>query len=174
MIFTAAIATLRRVPFWAWAALLILAGLFFFGRYMKHEGLEEGRGEVQAAWDAQKAKDAAEIAKLKAKTSEVTVKVETKYVDRIQTVRVKGDTIVQKIPVYISRDLPELPGAWRMWHDAAATNTVPDASRDADAAPVAPVDAAATVAANYTACHATAEQLRGLQEWVTEQKRLNP
>jgi hypothetical protein len=171
MTFLAAIgAGLRRIPLWAWAVVLLLAGLFFFGRYMK----EQGREEVQTAWDAQKAKDAAEIAKLKAKAGEVTVKVETKYVDRIQTVRVKGDTIVQKIPVYISRDLPELPGAFRVWLDAAATNTVPDAAREADAAPVAPVDVAATVAANYTTCLATAEQLRGLQEWVTEQKRLNP
>lgn len=171
MTFLAAIgAGLRRIPLWAWAVVLLLAGLFFFGRYMK----EQGREEVQTAWDAQKAKDAAEIAKLKAKTSEVTVRVETKYVDRIQTVRVKGDTIVQKIPVYISRDLPELPGAWRLWHDAAATNTVPDTAGEADAAPVAPVDAAATVAANYTQCLATAEQLTGLQEWVNEQKRLNP
>lgn len=163
-------AGLRRIPLWVWAVVLLLAGLFFFGRYMK----EQGREEVQTAWDTQKAKDSAEIAKLKAKAGEVTVRVETKYEERIRTVHVKGDTIVQKIPVYIGRDLPELPGAFRLWLDAAATNTVPDPSREADAAPVAPVDVAATVAANYTTCHATAEQLRGLQEWVTEQKKLNP
>ena len=163
-------AALRRIPGWVYVLFLLVAAGLYYG----HARYNAGQANIQAKWDAQKAKDAAEIERLKAESGKVTVRVETKYVDRVKTIREKGETIVQKVPVYISRDLPELPGAWRLWHDAAATNTVPDASREADAAPVAPVDAAATVAANYTTCLATAEQLKGLQEWINEQRRLNP
>lgn len=163
-------ALFKRIPAWVWVALLCVAGLWFFGRYQK----EQGREEVRAEWQASIQKGKKEIERIKAESERVTVKVETKYVDRIKEVRVKGDTIVQKIPVYISRDLPELPGSFRVWHDAAAQNIIPEASADLDAAPVAPVDVAATVAANYATCHATSEQLTGLQEWVREQQRINP
>lgn len=169
-IFKAAIATLRRVPFWAWAALFLIGAGLFYG----HLRFNAGQADIQSKWDAQIVKDAAEIAKLKAKASEVTVKVETKYVDRIQTVRVKGDTLIQKVPVYVTHDLPELPPAFRWLHDHAAQGTVPGPAESPDGSPVAPADVASTVAANYTTCLATAEQLKGLQEWVSEQKRLNP
>lgn len=166
----ATLTQLRRVPAWVWVAFLLLSAGWYYG----HARYNAGQADIQAKWDESVAKGKAEVERLKSEAGKVTIKVETKYVDRIQTVKVKGDTIVQKVPVYISRDLPELPGAWRVWHDAAATGTVPSAPDDPNAAPVAPVDAAATVAANYTTCLATAEQLRGLQEWVDEQKRLNP
>jgi len=168
--FAAIGALFKRAPGWVWVALLCLAGLWFFGRYQK----ERGREEVRAEWQASIEKGKKEIERIKAKSERVTVKVETKYVDRIKEIRVKGDTIVQRIPVYISRDLPELPGSFRVWHDAAAQNVIPEVSADLNAAAVAPVDVAATVAANYATCHANAEQLTGLQEWVREQQRINP
>jgi hypothetical protein len=163
-------AALRRVPAWMWAVLLLLAAGWYYG----HVRYNAGQADVQDKWDESVARGKAEVERLTKAAGQVTVHVETKYVDRVKTIREKGETIVKKVPVYISRDLPELPGAWRVYHDAAATNTVPGAADEADAAPVAPVDAAATVAANYTQCLATAEQLTGLQEWVNEQRRLNP
>lgn len=171
MISLAAIgAALRRIPGWVYVLLILVGAGLFYG----HLRYNAGQADIQTKWDESLERGRAEVERLKTEAGKVTVKVETKYVDRIQTVRVKGDTIVQKVPVYISRELPELPGAWRVWHDAAATGAVPSAPDDPNAASVAPVDAAATVAANYTTCLATAEQLRGLQEWVDEQKRLNP
>lgn len=168
--FAAAGALFKRIPGWVWVALFVLAAGWYYGQVR----YSDGQDDVQGKWDASAAKGKAEVERLKSEAGKVTVRVETKYVDRVKTIREKGETIVQKVPVYISRDLPELPGAWRVYHDAAATNTVPGAADEANAAPVAPVDAAATVAANYTQCLATAEQLTGLQEWVNEQKRLNP
>ena len=161
---------LRRVPLWVYVAAFILLAGWYYG----HARFNAGQADIQAKWDAQKAKDADELARLKAKAAEVTARVETKYIDRVKTVREKGETIVRQVPVYITRDLPELPGAFRWLHDHAAQGIVPGASIPVDAVPVAPADVAATVAENYTQCLATAEQLRGLQEWVTEQKRLNP
>lgn len=168
--FAAIGATLRRVPAWIWvAALLLLAG-WYYG----HTRYNAGQADVQAKWDKATERGKAEVARLKSEAGKVTVRVETKYIDRVKTIREKGETIVQKVPVYISRDLPELPGAWRWLHDHAAEGSLPGASVPADAAPVAPQDAASTVTANYATCLANAEQLRGLQEWVSEQKRLNP
>lgn len=168
--FAAIGATLRRVPAWIWvAALLLLAG-WYYG----HTRYNAGQADVQAKWDKATERGKAEVARLKSEAGKVTVRVETKYIDRVKTIREKGETIVQKVPVYISRDLPELPGAWRWLHDHAAEGSLPGASVPADAAPVAPQDAASTVTANYAICLANAEQLRGLQEWVREQKRLNP
>lgn len=168
--FAAIGATLRRVPAWIWvAALLLLAG-WYYG----HTRYNAGQADVQAKWDKATERGKAEVARLKSEVGKVTVRVETKYIDRVKTIREKGETIVQKVPVYISRDLPELPGAWRWLHDHAAEGSLPGASVPADAAPVAPQDAASTVTANYATCLANAEQLRGLQEWVSEQKRLNP
>lgn len=171
MISLAAIgAALRRIPGWVYVLLILVGAGLFYGnlRYTA------GQADIQAKWDESVAKGKAEVERLKSEAGKITVKVETKYVDRVKEVRIKGDTIVREIPVYISRDLPDLPPAWRVYHDAAATGTVPSPSDESNAAPVAPVDAAATVAANYTTCLATAEQLIGLQEWVNEQKRLNP
>jgi hypothetical protein len=148
-------------------ALLILSVVFV-------GGCRHGADGVQDKWDASAARGKAEVERLKAGAGKITVKVETKYVDRIRTIREKGDTVVREIPVYIGRDLPELPGAFRVLHDAAATGAVPDTASIPDAATVAPQDVASTVAGNYTSCLATAEQLTGLQEWVREQHALNP
>ena len=171
MTFLAAIGGfLGRVPGWLWLVL----GLFCCGLLYGHWRFNAGQADVQGKWNASIARGKAEVERLKAEAGKVTVKVETKYLDRIQTIKVKGDTIVQKVPVYVPADLPDLPGGWRLLHDAAAEGAVPDPANEPDAAPVSPQTAASTVASNYTQCLATAEQLRGLQEWVTEQKRLNP
>ncbi len=133
-----------------------------------------GKESVQKDWDASVARGLIEVAKLKEKQVVVTTKVETKYIDRIKTIREKGDVIVQKVPVYIPADTPDFPGGFRILLDSAATGSIPDAASDADAAPVPAQTLAASVADNYGTCLANAEQLRGLQEWVTEQQRLNP
>lgn len=170
MTFLAIRAFVQRIPAWVWIALLLLGAGWYYG----HVRYNAGQADVKAKWDASIAKGKAEVERLKAEAAKVTVRVETKYLDRIRTIREKGETIVQKVPVYISRDLPELPGAWRVLHDAASQGSVPGSAEFADAASVAPQDAASTVTANYATCLANAEQLRALQEWVSEQKRLNP
>jgi hypothetical protein len=166
----ATLTQLRRVPAWVWVAFLLLGAGWYYG----HTRYNAGRVDVQAKWDKATERGKVEVARLKSEAGKVTVRVETKYIDRVKTIREKGETIVQKVPVYISRDLPELPGAWRVLHDAASQGAVPGSAEFTDAAPVAPQDAASTVTANYAICLANAEQLRGLQEWVSEQKRLNP
>ncbi|WP_124983238.1 hypothetical protein [Ralstonia solanacearum] len=106
-----------------------------------------------------------------AQASTVTV---TQYVDRVQTIRLKGDTIIKEIPRYVPIQADAscaVPGGFVRLH-AAAAGTVPDSDTgDADAAPsgVALSTVAATIAENYTDSHANSEQLTGLQQLLRDQ-----
>ncbi|RBJ62603.1 hypothetical protein C3L29_041995, partial [Pseudomonas sp. MWU12-2534b] len=96
------------------------------------------------------------------------VKVVTQYVDRVQVVREKGDTIIKEVPVYVDREADRactVPVGFVRVHDGAAANVPVGDPRDANAAPsgVALSAVAATVADNYTTCHENAEQLIALQ-----------
>lgn len=135
---------------------------------------DAGQADTQRKWDASTAKGRKLVEELKKKQVVVTTRVETKYIDRIKTIREKGDVIVQKVPVYIPADTPDFPGGFRVLLDGAATGIVPDAGSELYAAPVPAQTLASSVADNYGTCLANAEQLRGLQEWVTQQKSLNP
>lgn len=87
----------------------------------------------------------------------------------LRTVHVAGETIIKEVPVYVPSDTPDLPGGFRVHHDAAAIGELPDPARVADAPAVPAQDVAATLAENYLVCRATAEQLTALQEWVRRQ-----
>lgn len=104
-------------------------------------------------------------------------RVVTEYVDRVQVIEKTGRTIIKEVPVYVSeaadRACP-VPAGFVRLHDAAAANVPPSGSAgpaDERAAPVALSAVAATVAGNYTECHANAEQLRQLQAYVREHIR---
>lgn len=62
----------------------------------------KGEAHTQAKWDAEKvsAKKALDASKTNSDT--VTTKVVTQYVDRVQTVYQKGNTITKKVPVYVT------------------------------------------------------------------------
>lgn len=93
----------------------------------------------------------------------------TQYVDRVREVRVKGDTIIQKVPVYVTAQADAactVPVGFVRLHDAAATNTAPDDPSDSDAQPsgVALSAVAATVADNYTAYYELAARFDALRD----------
>ena len=100
-----------------------------------------------------------------------TVKVVTKYVDRVRLMREKGDTIIKEVPVYVPAQADAACTVNRGFvrlHDAAAAGELPTSTGDSDAAAssLALSTVATTVAANYQTCHENAEQLRALQGWV--------
>lgn len=101
------------------------------------------------------------------------VKVVTQYVDRVQVVREKGDTIIKEVPVYVDREADRacvVPVGFVRVHDGAAANVPVGDPGSADAAPsgIALSAVAATVAGNYTTCHENAEQLIALQARVRD------
>ena len=130
-----------------------------------------GASRVQAKWDAEKSHAAIATAQTEAAQAQATTRVVTQYVDRVKTVRERGQQIVKEVPVYVqtSPDVPDLPGGFRVLHDAAARGELPEPAGVADARPVSAQDVAATVAGNYGTCHETAGQLTALQDWVRQQ-----
>jgi len=134
----------------------------------------QGRESVQKDWDAAVARGVIEVAKLKEKQVVVTTKVETVYVDRVKTIREKGDAIETVREVFVPVASGDLGGGFRLFHDAAVTGIVPESASISDAAPVPVTDVADTLASNYERCHVAYATVEGLQDWITEQKRLNP
>ena len=136
-------------------------------------GWVKGAAHVQAQWDAAVQQRSLQVAAVRQKQAEATVKVVTQYVDRVRIVREKGKTIIQEVPVYVPVQADASCAINRGFvrlHDAAAAGELPEPARDADAAAagIALSAVAGTVAANYQTFHENAEQLRALQVWVRE------
>lgn len=150
--------------------LLALASL---GVVLVGFGWIKGANHAQAQWDADIQQQALQAAATRERQAQATVKVVTQYVDRVQVVRQKGETIIKEVPVYVPVQADAVctinRGFVRL-HDAAAAGELPEPARDADAAAagIALSAVAGTVAANYQTCHENAEQLRALQVWIGE------
>ena len=149
-----------------WLALdLLAAALIRFG-WIK------GAGHVQAQWDAAVQQQTLQVAAVRERQAQATVKVVTQYVDRVRVVREKGET---EVPVYVPVQADAactINRGFMRLNDATAAGELPEPARDADAAAagIALSAVAGTVAANYQTCHENAEQLRALQTWVREMK----
>lgn len=165
-------------PIRAGIALALVAMLALCGWKVHSYGqgrYKAGQASIQAKWDAANVKAQAEIARLREAASKVTVRTETVYVDRIRTIREKGNDIIRNVPVYVPAGSPDLPAGFRVLHDAAAANNpLPASPGIADAAPVSAQAAAATVASNYAIAAENAARLTGLQDWVRQQCMANP
>lgn len=135
-------------------------------------GVTQGKNGKQRQWDAEKAKTQIAVIEKKSDQLEKSIEVVTEYVDRVQIVKEAGKTIVKEIPVYVkvNNDHCMLPAGFRLLHDAAATNTVPDPSRIANEAAVDAATVAETVAENYATCNEIREQLVSLQRWAVESR----
>lgn len=103
-----------------------------------------------------------------------TTRVVTEYVDRVQIVRERGDTITKEVPVYVTPTADAacaVPVGFVHIHDAAAAGIAPTGTAgdpDAPAAGVALSVVAETTAANYGQYHAAGEQVTALQQLVTQ------
>ncbi len=131
-----------------------------------------GQDHKQLEWDASVERGRKAVEELKKKQVAVTTSVEVRYLDKVRTIREKGDEIIKKVPVYIPVGSCDLPGGFRLLHDAAATNTLPDSSQLPDAAPVRVDEATTVIAGNYKTCNEVREQLSQLQSWVSDQASL--
>jgi hypothetical protein len=123
-----------------------------------------GAAGVRAEWQDEKDRQAIAVANVKTEQAEAVVQVVTRYVDRIKIVREKGETIIKEVPVYVPSDACDMPGGFRLLHDAAARGEPADPAGIHEAAPVAAQDVAGVVAENYKACRENAEHLTALQD----------
>ncbi len=167
-------AVLKFIPFISNYKLPIQVGsaiLLAFGLYM------EGGVSNQEKWEARVAEVKLEMAKKEAASAEASTKVVTKYITKVEVVKEKGDQIAKQIPNLISATADGqcvIPNGFVLLHDSASRNEVPDTSRGTNegASEVKLSGVATTITENYTTYHKVAEQLRSLQEWVNEQKRI--
>lgn len=139
-------------------------------------GWVKGATHVQSEWDAAISKQTLQVAVVKQRQAETTVKVITKYVDRVKIVREAGATIIKEVPVYVSPEADAacvLSRGFVRLHDAAAAGVVPEPAGGPDASPagIALSTVAGTVADNYQRCRENAEQLIGLQAWIREMNK---
>ncbi len=108
-------------------------------------------------------------------STEAGVVTVTRYVDRVQTIQVKGDTIIKEIPRYVTAQADAactVPVGFVRLHDAAATGALFDphpGGIDASPSGLALSAVASTVTGNYTTSHANAEQLSELQQLLRDQ-----
>lgn len=114
-----------------------------------------------------------EVVKLEAELQKaqekVSVKIETKYIETVKTVK-------EKEKVYVDRatndvvSTGELSAGWVYVHDKAAQGVHAEAAPASDGTPSGVEDnqALAVVVENYSICRTDQERLRSLQEWVTK------
>lgn len=136
-------------------------------------GWLKGARHVQGQWEAATAVQQQAQTKVQIRQAEATVQVVTQYVDRIQIVRDKGETLIEEVPVYVPIQADAACTVHRGFvslHDAAAAGELPQPARDADAPAegLALSAVAATVVTNYHTCHENAEQLKALQDWIRQ------
>ena len=147
------------------------AFLLVFGLYM------EGGISNQERWEARVAEAKLEMAKKEAASTEASTKVVTKYINKIEIVKEKGDAIVKEIPKFVTATDDgqcAVPNGFVVLHDSASRNEVPDSTRGIDegTSKVKLSGIAETVTTNYTTYYQVSEQLKALQEWVKEQQSI--
>ena len=105
------------------------------------------------------------------KQAVVSDKTVTEYVDRVQIVQGKSREIIKEVKVYV-QDTCTLSGGFRLLHDSAIYNELPDSTRIADAETIGLEAATQTILENYQACNINSETLSSLQSWVKEQSAI--
>jgi hypothetical protein len=105
------------------------------------------------------------------KQAVVSDKTVTQYVDRVQIVQGKSREIIKEVKVYV-QDTCTLSGGFRLLHDSAVYNELPDPARDSDEGTVTAQAALERVASNYGICHENSQTLQALQSWVREQSTI--
>lgn len=137
-------------------------------------GWRVGGQRVQAKWDLAQAAQRIAVTDAVQRALDVGQAVVTQYVDRVQVVMTQGATVIQKVPVYVTREADTrciVPRGFVWLLDSAATGReLPGATAGAaDAAAGLALSAvASTVSTNYTTCRATAARLIALQDWARQ------
>jgi hypothetical protein len=155
-----------KLPIQLGATVLLALGIYF-----------EGGMTTQKDWEAKVAEAKLEMAEKETASAEVTVKVVTKYIEKVKVVKEKGDVIIKEVPKYITKESDAkcpIPNAFVVLHDSASRNEVPDAARLADEGTSGTKlsTVTETVVGNYSICHQNAEQLKALQQWLREQQKI--
>lgn len=149
----------RKVPLWAWAIAVLLVCLY--GSNNRREAAEALAADRQAIIVAMEA----EAAKVVPQAKEIVTVEVVKYQDRIKYIKGEAHVIEKQVPIYLPADTPDLPGGFRLLHDAAAQGrAIAEGASGNEAAPVPAQTVALTVTENYASCLQDKERLRFYQQ----------
>lgn len=160
----------KSIPLGFYLFVAAAIGVYVYGEYKENIG----EAKIQLAWDAQKKKDKEAYDKDKMFRDVSTSVTQVLYKERIKTITQKGDTIVRIQENFVPVDSGYLSAGFRVYYNAAITNTIPDTASIAKATPVAVADVARTDAINYARCNVAYEVVKGWNEWADAQCKLNP
>lgn len=163
MWYSIAFSWLKKIPREIWYLLGIVVVLWFV--------YHKGQQDVQREWDASVERGREALSRLKERQITITKGVLVQREVVTKEIKVKGDTIVQKVPVYIPVGTPDLPCQFRLLHDAAATNSIPGGPSCSDGDRVSVEEAARTLTQNYTTFHLMLADLNSLRSWVRQQRQ---
>lgn len=158
----------KKIPYQIYVLVGLGICIWLYGLWQ----FNKGQADIQAQWDASIERGKARIEQLKAQQLTVNMIVDTQFVERTKVIKEKGEVLVKEIPVYIPVDTPDLPGGFRVLHDAAVRSTIPSAAESIGAAPVRVADATETIIGNYTTCHLIREEVEAWRQWYQEQSEL--
>ena len=156
---------LYEIPILIISLLLIVIGVWGYGKWEFHEGVLEQLG---------KEKTAALV--VQAKSQAVTTKVVTHYITRVQTIHDAGVTIIKKVPIYVThKDTSRCVvnnGFVQLWNDANKMqfSNSPDAINEG-ASPVILTDIATQHVKEANLYQQQYEQLKALQDWITQEQK---
>lgn len=153
----------KKIPREIWYLLGIVVALWFV--------YHKGQQSVQREWDASVERGREALSRLKERQITITKGVLVKREFVTKEVRIKGDTIIQRVPYYIPADTPDLPCQFRVLHDAAASNSIPGSPSCSDGDRVSVREATEVLTRNYTTFHLMAADLDSLRSWVTQQRQ---
>jgi hypothetical protein len=141
-------------------------GLFIFALHQRSIGRAEYAAQV-----------ASTQVHYKAQAKKVTTEVITKYIHDIQVVREKGNTIIKKVPIYVTvKDDAACTintGFVSLWNDSNSLR-VSSPSRKPDDSPSSVIlsDVAAQHVTEANIYHETATRLIALQDWIRRQQQV--
>jgi hypothetical protein len=168
---------LRAIPASVWAGLAAAIALMAALWWVDGNGYERGAAAVQVKWDAERVETAKIIAAEKARQAQVVERVVVQYVDRVKVIRERGEEVIREVEKLVPVGSCDLPGGFRVLHDAAAGAQPLPADTAAAAAAADAVEATAAariVAENYAACHENSTRLIALQAWAREAAGVAP
>lgn len=152
------------LPYKLLAGVALIIGVFFYG-YMKGSAYAEA--ELQR-FAAEKNKV---IADLEKKNSEISNKVVTEYVDRVNVIKEK-EYVYKNLAQTSVPSQHDMSNGWVFTHDISASSGDADPARASDATASGITDTTALVGiiTNYSRCQQNAQQLIALQKWITDNK----
>jgi hypothetical protein len=131
-------------------------------------GFIKGSSHAEVELANYKASAEKQISDLKTENANISSKVVTEYVDRVNTIREKE--IIYKEAADKLQPQHDMSNGWIYLHDTAAKLANPDAKLASDMSPSGVMDnsALAVVISNYRICHQDKEQLSSLQSWIRD------